>query len=217
MDKRIEEIEKIGKHTSEAVMRAESDKIFEWLSSTDFPAKQSDFIAKRQEGTGQWFLDSPEFTKWLCTSKEILFCPGIPGAGKTIMAAITIDHLLRTTRSDSIGIAYIYCNYKEQADQNTASLLAIILKQLAYGRPSIPEPISRLYEDHSTRRTRPSLEEIFSALQSVLRNYSAVYVVVDSLDECPEGTRSRILSKIRDLQKETETCILWLLHASSQR
>jgi hypothetical protein len=206
MDKRIEEIEKIGKQTFEAVKRAESDQIFEWLSSTDFPAKQSDFIAKRQEGTGQWFLDSPEFTKWLCTSKEILFCPGIPGAGKTIMAAITIDHLLRTTRSDSVGVAYIYCNYKEQADQNTTSLLAIILKQLAHSRPSIPEPVSRLYEHHSTQRTRPSLEEIFSALQSVLRNYSAVYVVVDSLDECPdrEGTRSRTLNKIRDLQKETD-------------
>lgn len=40
----------------------------------------------------------------------------------------------------------------------------------------------------------------------MLRNYSAVYVVVDSLDECPdrEGTRSRILNKIRDLQKETD-------------
>jgi hypothetical protein len=40
----------------------------------------------------------------------------------------------------------------------------------------------------------------------VLRNYSAVYVVVDSLDECPDrkGTRSRILRKIRDLQKETD-------------
>jgi hypothetical protein len=206
MDKRIEEIEKIGKHTFEAVKGAESDKIFEWLSSTDFPAKQSDFIAKRQEGTGQWFLDSPEFTKWLCTSKEILFCPGIPGAGKTMMAAITIDHLLRTTRSDSIGIAYIYCNYKEQADQNTASLVAAILKQLAHSQPSIPEPVSRLYEHHSRRKTRPSLEEIFSALQSVLRNYSAAYVVVDSLDECSdrEGTSSRILNKIRDLQKETD-------------
>jgi hypothetical protein len=40
----------------------------------------------------------------------------------------------------------------------------------------------------------------------VLKNYSAVYVVVDSLDECSdrEGTRSRILNKIRDLQKETD-------------
>jgi len=37
----------------------------DWLSSTDFPAQQSDFIARRQAGTGIWFIDSPKFTTWL--------------------------------------------------------------------------------------------------------------------------------------------------------
>jgi Cdc6-like AAA superfamily ATPase len=206
MEKRIEEMEKIGKQTVEAVNRAESDKMLEWLSSFDFPAKQSDFIASRREGTGQWFLDSSQFTKWLCTPKQILFCPGIPGAGKTMMAAITIDHLITTTRSDSIGIAYVYCNYKEQKDQNTASLLGAILKQLVYSQPSIPEPVSKMYERRSGPGTRPSLEDIFDALKSVLRYYSTIYIVFDGLDECSdrEGTRNGILNKIRGLQKETD-------------
>jgi hypothetical protein len=37
----------------------------EWLSPTDFPAQQRDIIIRRQEGTGQWFVDSPEFKRWL--------------------------------------------------------------------------------------------------------------------------------------------------------
>ena len=32
--------------------------IMEWLSPTDFTAQQHDIITRRQEGTGQWFLDS---------------------------------------------------------------------------------------------------------------------------------------------------------------
>lgn len=182
--------------------RQQLDNILEWISSTDFSAQQSDFIAQRQDGTGLWFLNSPEFSKWIHGLNQTLFCPGIPGAGKTIMAATTIDHLLRTLRSNTIGVAYIYCNYKAKANRNATSLLAAILKQLVQARPSIAEPVRRLYNDPNRTSTRPSLEEILSALQSTLTNYSSVYIVVDALDECQEkdGTRSQLLAKLRDLQ-----------------
>ena len=103
-----------------------------------------------------------------------------------MMAAITIDHLSTTTEGDTIGIAYIFCNYKAQADQTTANLLAAILKQLMQARPSIAEPVSRLYEHHYSRKTKPSLDEIFTALQIVVKNITRVYVVVDALDECSD-------------------------------
>ncbi|RYP10462.1 hypothetical protein DL764_000645 [Monosporascus ibericus] len=186
--------------------RERHDMIMRWLSSTDFPAQQFDLIARRQEGTGVWFLNSPEFAGWIHGSKQTLFCPGIPGAGKTMVAAIAIDHLLRTMQSNTIGVAYIYCNYKAQADQTTTSLLAAILKQLAQARPCAAEPVARLHNQHADRRTRPSLEEIISALRSVLTIYSSVYVVVDALDECAykDGTRSQLLANLRDLQSKTD-------------
>ena len=97
--------------------------ITDWLSSTDFPAQQSDFISGRQEGTGQWFLRSPKFTNWLQEPKQDLFCPGIPGAGKTMIAAIVVDHLWKDFEGKNVGIAYIYCNYKRQETQTTIDLL----------------------------------------------------------------------------------------------
>jgi hypothetical protein len=51
--------------------------ILEWISSSDYPAQQSDIIKRRQEGTGQWFLDAPEVAQWLSEAKTTLFCPGI--------------------------------------------------------------------------------------------------------------------------------------------
>jgi len=186
------------------------DQIMEWISSTNFPAQQSDLMARRQEGTGQWFLKSPEFAKWLRTPRDTLYCPGIPGAGKTMIAAITIDFLTRNVQSEVIGVAYIYCNYKAQADQTVSNLLAAILKQLVCARPSIVEPVSCLYEHHALRNTRPSLEEIFSTLQSIVRNYSSVYVILDALDECSyqDSTSSRLLAKFYDLQKEADLRIM---------
>lgn len=180
---------------------ARYEELMEWISPTNFPAQQSDFIACKQKGTGQWFLDAPEFTKWLNGPNETLFCPGIPGSGKTMLTAIAIDHLLNL-ESIAVGVAFVYCNYKTQVDQNAASLLAAILKQLVQSRPSIAEPVRRLHEQHASRGTKPSLEEISGALQSVLANYSTVYVAVDALDEFRDQDRTwrQFLEKLRDLQ-----------------
>lgn len=169
-----------------------------WISPTEFPTQQSDLIDSRQEGTGQWFLNASEFTEWLGQPKKTLFCPGIPGAGKTIIAAIAVDHLLKTVQSNNIGVAYVYCNYKRQQQQDTASLLAAVLKQLVQAQPAIMEPVERLHKQHADRRTRPSIDEIFSALESTSRMLSTVCLVIDALDECPDGLQ--FLAKLRDLQ-----------------
>ena len=186
--------------------RHQHNEILEWISLKDFSAQQSDFIAERQEGTGLWFLDSTEFTEWIRRSKKTLFCPGIPGAGKTMMAAITIDYLLRTMQGNNIGVAYLYCNYKAHADQNTTNLLSAILKQLIQAQSFIAKPVVRLYNHHARRRTRPSPEEIFSALQSVLASHSSVYLVIDAFDECSdrEGMRSDLFNKLHTLQSKTD-------------
>lgn len=178
----------------------------DWLSSDDFPAQHADLIARRQADTGLWFLDSSEFTEWIHGASQTLFCPGIPGAGKTMMAAIAVDHLLNTVQTADVGVVYLYCNYKRQAEHTTPNLLAAVLKQLVQDRPSIAQPLSGPYDDHQVRRTRLSLGETVSALRSVLGNYSKVYVIIDALDECPErdGTRSQLLKLCYSLQGQAD-------------
>jgi hypothetical protein len=119
-----------------------------------------------------------------------------------MMAAIAIDRLCQIAPSENIGVAYVYCNYKSQSDQSVNALLAAILKQLVQSRPSIAEPVLQLYNRHSTKRTRPSLDEFFTALQSVCSKYSRVHVVVDALDECTnqDGAQGRLIAKLRELQ-----------------
>jgi hypothetical protein len=138
--------------------------ITNWVSMKDFAPQQSDIISRRQEGTGKWFTDSPEFLGWLQSSNQTLFCPGIPGAGKTMITAIVIDYLWKHVQNEDVGVAYIYCNYKTQVDQKATNLAATILKQLIQERPSIAEPVVNLYDRHTDRGTRPSPEEILNAL-----------------------------------------------------
>jgi hypothetical protein len=96
-----------------------------------YAPQQSDFISWRQEGTGQWLLNSDEFQAWINQRGQTLFCPGIPGAGKTILTSIVIDGLnTRFQSNTNVGIAYIYYNFRQQDEQKSEDLLAILLKQL---------------------------------------------------------------------------------------
>lgn len=179
----------------------EHQAILNWLTPFDYASQHSDFIRRRQAGTGQWLLDSVEFQAWLNTDKQTLFCPGIPGAGKTIITAIVIDYLQSKFRDDqSTGIAYIYCNFRRQDEQRAEDLLASLLKQLAHSRPA---SVKDLYDRHQKSRTEPSFDEISRALYSVVATYSKVFIVVDALDECQTSTdsRARFLKEIFKLQE----------------
>jgi hypothetical protein len=182
----------------------ERQAIIDWLSPVDYISQQSDFISRRQAGTGQWLLDTEEFQAWLNTSKLTLFCPGIPGAGKTILTSIVVDHLWNEFENDTdIGIAFLYCNYRQQQEQKAENLLSSLLGQLTQ-RISVPVEVKDLYNRYRTKGTRPSLEEITTALLSLVQLYSRVFITIDALDECPtsDDARNKLLSEIFKLQTQ---------------
>ncbi|KAL9011958.1 MAG: hypothetical protein Q9180_009139, partial [Flavoplaca navasiana] len=168
---------------------AERQKILVWFSPLNFFKTQQDVFARRQEGTGQWLIESPTFQAWLSGSERTLFCPGIPGAGKTILASVVVD-TLRTnqrTNSDAVGVTAIYCNFKEREAQTPHNLLAGACAQLIQNSMQpLPDALMSLYKRHSISNTRPSWEEINRILLDVARSLHKVYVVVDAIDECSE-------------------------------
>ena len=98
---------------SESLARDEQARreLCQWLSPLDFPAQQREVYSRRQEGSGKWLLESERFQSWLKTEGGVLLCPGNPGAGKTVLASVVIDHLWNKVRTEDIGVAYIYCDY----------------------------------------------------------------------------------------------------------
>jgi NACHT domain len=135
-----------------------------------------------------------------------LFCPGVPGAGKTILTAITIDDLTtRFQRDPEISIAYLYCNFRRRDEQKASGLLANLLKQLCQTRSSLPDSVKALYDQYKNKRTRPLLDEISRTFQSVAAMYSRVFIIIDALDECQasDGCRTRFLTEIFKIQAKS--------------
>jgi hypothetical protein len=179
--------------------------ILTWLSSTDFGRKQTDHLRKWQQGTVKWLLDSPEYQKWVQEKGQLLFCPGIPGAGKTISASVVVNDLTQRFSSDkSVGIVAVYCSYTAKDSQHTIDFLGGILKQLCQRLGSVPQDVQDLYTSNENGRTGPQYDDIMKVLKSHLGNYSHVMVVVDALDEWqpPQNDRFNLIDELLHLHIE---------------
>jgi Cdc6-like AAA superfamily ATPase len=186
--------------------KIEESEILNWLTPFDYGSQQSDYLERRQPGTGQWLLDSKEFRHWIGTENQTLFCPGIPGAGKTILTSMVIDSLIiRCQHYPGSKFAYIYCNFRRQHEQRIIDLLSSLLKQLlqVQTESSLPNNIRELYNHHRAHRLRPSREELFEALESVVALGKRVYFVIDALDECQtqDGCQQTLISYLFTLQE----------------
>ncbi|EAW23743.1 ankyrin repeat domain-containing protein [Aspergillus fischeri NRRL 181] len=181
----------------------QDQKCLDWLSPANYAIPQSDYIDRRQPGTGDWLLESPAFQPWIERPQETLFCPGIPGAGKTILASVVVDKLESEFGNDrDVGIAYIFCSFEHRDDQmqNPDSLLASFLRQLGQNLDPIPDSIVALYDKHKVKGTRPSFNETSKALRLVVRRLPRVFIVIDALDECRRLAISRVLDELFNLQ-----------------
>ena len=178
----------------------------DWLTPTDYATQQSDLLSRRQEGTGLWLLQSDDFHAWQTQDRKTLFCPGIPGAGKTFITSIVVDHLCTEYQNDaSIAVIYLFCNFRRQQEQTPTDLLLSLLKQLTQERTSVPDCVQALHVLHKDKRTRPSLIEIVKAIKQILAEFSKTYIMVDALDEyqVPDGGRDKFLKQLFDFQNQS--------------
>ncbi|PNS21069.1 Palmitoyltransferase akr1 [Sphaceloma murrayae] len=192
---------------SDKLRTDDETRMLDWLTAIDYGPTQSDHLRKRLEGTGNWLLESPAYQDWLSEKGKALFCPGIPGAGKTVLSALVIDHITRKFPESTV--AYIFLDHKQQAMQSIEQLLGSLIKQVAAQTVLFPKPVQELHDMHERQRTRPSYTELASALGSVIAAQTDVFIVVDALDECAdaEGCRSSLIETILDLKKSLSTRI----------
>ena len=76
----LDSVSKIHLHQEQERLRtlaSEERDVIHWLSPLDFFSKQNDALSRRQEGTGQWLLETVEFQSWLDAAGKVLWCPGI--------------------------------------------------------------------------------------------------------------------------------------------
>ena len=159
------------------------------LSTIDITAIHGDISANRTSGTGEWLLRSKEFESWFeSSSHSTLWCRGMPGAGKTILSSLTLDHLNSLKEfNTSIGVSGTYCSYRDP--QSILNIMGSILQQLAQDLKQLPSLVAK----HETL----TLDDVRSALVDAISRCSQVFVVIDALDEC--DLRLDLLNELQQL------------------
>jgi hypothetical protein len=133
--------------------------ILDWLTPIDYATQQSDFIGRRQEGTGEWLLKLNEFQDWINQKKQTMFCPGIPGAGKTML-------------------------FRRHHEQKPTDLITSLLRQLIQRRPSRSVlDITNMFQGVTSLEIRASHEDVQSYLSGHISRLQSCVSGKPSLQE----------------------------------
>jgi hypothetical protein len=112
-----------------------------------------------------------------------------------------MENLRERLKNDiGVGIACIYCDYKERDAQTLINLVTGLWAQLVRNSDSLSTEVRDLYSTHIRQNSSPTLDEVSKILQAEITRYSKIFVVIDALDEYPEGDRSTLLKKLRELR-----------------
>ena len=142
------------------------------------------------QGTGAWLLQTDSFRLWESSKKAILWCPGIPGAGKTYLSAVAAHRLRSRNDENKVAVLTLFLGYTDKDSQSLTFLIAALLKQLVQMYPVLAKDVLQTYESHVLKKTFPNLTDLTGLLRSTLDNFERTFIIIDALDEIREESDS---------------------------
>lgn len=184
------------------------NRILVSLPAVNYYSTHRRIIAQKTKGTCKWLYNSAKFETWRTATRSIcLCCYGIPGSGKSILAASLIDRLLeRSVPTPKMLVVYHYCDYSDTASLVPVNIVASLVKQILERIP-----ISRFDENFSCpfqdEGPRISFDDAVKYLLQLLEDFWVTGVVIDGLDELGRDDQRQILQMIDDLLKSSKLCV----------
>ena len=143
-------------------------------------------LSLRHPRTGMWLLRLAAFQTWTDMPGSKLWLTGIPGAGKTVLAGSVIEAAL-AKGSESIAVAFFFCDYKDEKTHLPVNILGALASQLAMQNDAAYLILARyhreLHPDHQLARN-PTVDGLRVALSDMILEYDQTYLIVDGIDEC---------------------------------
>ncbi|KAK1246570.1 hypothetical protein MKX08_000372 [Trichoderma sp. CBMAI-0020] len=178
--------------------------LLNWLCDIDHTELYNSARHHHTVGTGMWFIHQEKiFQAWekSLALRSFLWLHGKAGSGKSILSSCVIKHLQGQHKSNATNVlAYFYFSFSDSKKQNVDGMLSSLIRQISSRRPHIPQAVQSL-EEHKNRGGRPDTEALIEALIASMQGFSAVYIIVDALDECLviNGERKKLFSCLRHI------------------
>ncbi|KAG8157207.1 hypothetical protein KVR01_012915 [Diaporthe batatas] len=175
------------------------DGLLNWLCQVDASVLYNRAHGKHTNGTSNWLVQgNKEFEAWKKSPSSLLWLHGKPGCGKSVLSSSAIKHLKDRVELDpQTALAYFFFDFRGEQTKKVDIMLSSLIRQLYAERPDKTEPVERL--GHlKARGERPDTEKLEAALLSTTIGFSAAFIVIDALDECPtlDGERHKLINTL---------------------
>lgn len=158
-------------------------KIRQWLQPTPYDLEPNEYSRHRAShlvGTGKWLTSTKTYRQWHSGDNGLLWIKGIPGSGKSVMAASIIDQL----QQENVPVLYFF--FRQIIDANHRPIAALrdwLCQILSYS-----SPLQGKLKGYLGRRLESlSPSDFWKDLKLALESFPRVYCVTDALDEMDEG------------------------------
>ena len=164
----------------------------------------------------RWILDNSEFQRWReGTYSQLFWIKGDAGKGKTMLMIGIINELLLQVAGSGKSfvtevLSYFMCQGTDSCLNTATAILRGIIYLLASQQPFLISHLRQKY-DHAGRKLFEdsgafySLSDVFRQMVQDSR-LTAVYLVVDALDECEVGL-PQLLDLITWTVSAQRTCV----------
>ena len=100
-------------------------------------------------------------------------------------SSLAIDRLCDETARGNIGVACLYCDYRDREDQMPTKMIGSLLKQFVAGLPEVPRDINEAFQTAKGQLggRAPQLSKIIDLLPKALELYEQAFIFIDALDE----------------------------------
>ncbi|UKZ83343.1 hypothetical protein TrVFT333_011151 [Trichoderma virens FT-333] len=202
------ELSSLKKAVEDANAKKDHQNLMEWLCDVDPSPIYNTALNRHEAGTSEWLLTSNQkFTTWMESPRSFLWLHGKAGSGKSILSSSVVKYLKdRYSEDPSVAIAYFYFSFSDLKKQERDGMLRSLIKQICCQRPNMPEAVKKLRE-YQGQYAQPPTWLLEQSLLAIMCGFSATYIVIDALDECPKlkGERAELMKSLNRILTTTAT------------
>lgn len=157
------------------------EKIRLWLSPTEFNSEGSEYrkhLNVHVPGTGDWLFQTEQYKNWHDIKSGALWIQGIPGSGKSVVAA----NLIQALKIENAPVLFFFSRRIIKSNSNPHNLVQDCLDQLLDHSVALQRSLKILVEQHPDVSKFP-FHELWRILLFALTTIPKVYLLFDALDE----------------------------------
>jgi len=133
---------------------------------------------------------------------------GREGGGPVLIScndsSLVVDRLCDDAREQDAAVTCFYFDFAARKEQSATNMLGSLVKQMVGGMESIPEEISKAFEEQKKviGGRAPQLVDIVKMLQAIASS-QPTFICIDALDECVGLQRVKILNSLKKILEKS--------------